>query len=207
MSFLDNLNWRQATKEFDTNKPVSKKNLNQILNAIRMAPTSYGLQPFHIYIIKNSTIKEKIKDQISSQKQINTCSHLIVFCAINNLRKIYQRVDDYAELIKLRDKTSYLKLQSTKLARKKSLKNKTAVDFEAWTTRQCYIALGFAMAAAAELKIDSCPMEGYDKKALDKIIHLPSYLQSVVLLPIGYRQKGPKKRKIRFSKQELFSNL
>ena len=207
MSFLDELNWRQATKEFDTNKPVSTKNLNQILNAIRMAPTSYGLQPFHIYVIKNLALRKKIKPKANFQKQIDTCSHLIVFCAINSRKKIYQRVDDYTQLIKLRDKTADLKLQAIKLARKKSLQNKTPADFEAWATRQCYIALGFALAGAAELKIDSCPMEGYDKKALDKIIHLPSYLQSVVLLAIGYRQKHPKKRKIRFSKQELFSTL
>jgi nitroreductase len=207
MSFLDNLTWRQATKEFDTNKPVSAKNLNQILNAIRMAPTSYGLQPFHIYVIKKLAFRKKIKNYVFLQKQIDTCSHLIVFCAINSHKKIYQRVDDYTQLLKSRDKTTDLKLQAIKLARKKSLQNKTPADFEAWATRQCYIALGFALAGAAELKIDSCPMEGYDKVAIDKILKLPAYLQSSVLLPIGYRKEEQKKAKIRFPNNDLFTHL
>lgn len=76
-----------------------------------------------------------------------------------------------------------------------------------WGERQAYIALGFAMAACAELGIDSCPMEGFDPTAYDSILKLPSHMKSVVALAIGYRKEGPHRAKARFSTEDLFSSL
>ncbi len=81
MSFLSNLNWRYATKQFDTNRKVSDADLTQIVEAIRMTPTSFGLQPYHFYIITNQEIKDKIQAVGWNQPQIGTASHLIVFTA------------------------------------------------------------------------------------------------------------------------------
>ena len=85
MSFLSNLNWRYATKQFDTNKKVSDADLAQILEAIRMAPSSFGLQPYHFYVVSNQDMKDKIQAVSWNQPQIGTCSHLIVFAARSDL--------------------------------------------------------------------------------------------------------------------------
>ncbi len=81
MSFLSNLSWRYATKKFDTNKKVSDADLEQILEAIRMTPSSFGLQPYHFYVVTNQDIKDKIQVAAYNQPQIGTASHLIVFVA------------------------------------------------------------------------------------------------------------------------------
>lgn len=88
-----------------------------------------------------------------------------------------------------------------------SVKIMSQVDFEAWTQKQSYLALSFALAACAELNIDSCPLEGFEKKSIDKILGLPSGLKSTTVLAMGYRKEKPKWKKIRFSKKDLFTNL
>jgi len=207
MGFLDKLEWRFATKEFDTNKVVPKDDLNKILKAIRFAPTSYGLQPFHVYVISDLALRKKIKTKSFLQKQIDSCSHLIIFCARTDKKDMGKRVDDYADLSTGDDKIKKLKIQPVKLMMKGSIQTKSDQELSCWSSKQCYIALGFAMAAAAELMIDSCPMEGFDKKAVDKLLNLPSHLKSTVLLPLGYRQKNPNRPKLRFPNDNLFTHL
>jgi nitroreductase / dihydropteridine reductase len=206
MGFLDNLEWRFATKKFDTNKPVSKNNLDEILKAIRMSPTSYGLQPLHVYVVSDLAIRKKIKTKSYLQKQIDTCSYLLVFCARTDKKDIHQRVDDYVDLA-ADGKTAKLKMQPVKLMMKGSIKMKSDEEFVCWSSKQCYIALGFGLAAAAELKIDSCPMEGFDKKAVDKILNLPPHLNSMVFLAIGNRQEDPKRPKTRFADDDIFTHI
>ncbi len=85
MSFLSNLNWRYATKKFDTNQKVSDADLDAILEAIRLTPTSFGMQPYHFYVVSNQEIKEKIQAAAWNQPQIGTSSHLLVFAARTDL--------------------------------------------------------------------------------------------------------------------------
>ncbi len=96
MSFLTNLEWRYATKQFDTSKKVSPENLDKILEAIRLTPTSFGLQPYHFYVVSNQDIKDKIQTVAWNQPQIGTASHLIVFTARTDLMK---NKDEYFELM------------------------------------------------------------------------------------------------------------
>jgi len=85
MSFLGNLNWRYATKKFDITQKVSDVDLEKITEAIRLTPTSFGLQPYHFYIITNQEIKEKIQAVAWNQSQVGTSSHLLVFAARTDL--------------------------------------------------------------------------------------------------------------------------
>ena len=85
MSFLSNLEWRYATKKFDTNQKVSQENLALILEAIRMTPTSFGMQPYHFYVVSNQEVKDKIQAVAWNQPQIGTSSHVIVFVARTDL--------------------------------------------------------------------------------------------------------------------------
>jgi nitroreductase len=96
MSFLSNLNWRYATKKFDTSKKVSEENLEKIIEAIRMTPTSFGLQPYHFYIVTNPDVLSQIQPIAWGQPQITTCSHLIVFAARSDLMA---NTDEYFTLI------------------------------------------------------------------------------------------------------------
>lgn len=200
-TFLSQLNWRYATKKFDKSKQVDQETLDKIIEAIRMAPTSYGLQVFHSYVITDQKIKDKIKTQSYLQSQVSDASHLLVFCYRTDVIK---RIDQYLKLVvkvRLIDK---IKQKAIGTMMKRSFKNKSEADISHWSVKQAYIALGFAMAACAELGVDSCPMEGFSKKEVDKILSLPDHIKSVLLLPIGYRKEQPKK-KVRFSNKDLFT--
>ncbi len=207
MSFLNNLNWRFATKEFDTNKKISVEDLEKINEAVRLTPTSYGLQTFHVYVVSNNKIKASLKLKSFLQKQIDTSSHLLIFCVISKKSDLYQRINDYADLINASDMSTPTNLEPMKLRLKNTIKTMNQEELESWTQKQCYLTLGFALAACAELKIDSCPLEGFEKKSIDKILELPSGLKSTVILAMGYRKEEPKLKKIRFSKKDLFTEL
>ena len=138
------------------------------------------------------------------------CSSILIsifLLSFNSKEKISKRINDYANLINEAKKIDESKSEKIKSNMKNSMENKSSAEFISWSMKQSYIALGFAIAACAELKIDSCPMEGFDKKSIDKILKLPDYLSSAVLLPIGYRKENPTRPKLRFPNEDLFTNL
>lgn len=205
MSFLKNLNWRYAVKEFNSSKKINKVQLNQILEAVRLSPSSMGLQPFHIYIVSKKDTKKKIYQKSSDQKQIITSDYLMVFCHYVDKKSIKQNVASYAALTQKINKIPPEKIKKLITSRQKSIDKKSQLEFEFWSSKQCYIALGFALAACAELKVASCPMEGFKKEEMAKVLKLPKYLKPSVLLAIGSGQAQPKYKKIRFAKKDLFT--
>jgi nitroreductase len=184
--FLDKLNWRYATKKMDPSKAVPEDKVDAILNAINMAPTSSGVQPFEVFVITSDEIRAKIKPVSWNQAQITDGSHLLVFAAWDNYTEA--RIDAVVEQMAaerggLTDmlKGYYDNLKAMYLPRDAEVNYGHAA-------RQAYIALGFALAAAAELEVDSTPMEGFDPDAVDEILGLKEKgLRSVILLPLGYR--------------------
>ena len=202
MSFLSQLEWRFATKKFDPSKRVSSENLEKILTAIRMAPSSYGLQPYHVLVITNPELRIKLREKSFGQPQVTDASHLLVFCTRTDGM---ERIDRYVELASGGDSDKAESLQGYAEIMRNDVGKKSPEQFKSWADRQTYIALGFALAACAELEIDSTPMEGFEPKAFDDLLKLPDYLKTVVLLPIGYRAEDPTRNKIRFSKEALFT--
>lgn len=206
MSFLENLSWRYATKKYN-GETVSPEHLEKILEAIRLAPTASGLQPFHVVVVRDKELKDKLFDS-SGQVDKKGCSHLLVFCTRTDFPK---RVDDFiAEVARVRGKTlEELSAYHTSLRR--DVQSFTSVDeLKKWARRQAYLALGFGLAAAAELKIDASPMEGFTPEEYKKILELPEYLDPTVLMALGYRNpldenQPEKRRKVRFPREELFS--
>lgn len=206
MSFISNLNWRYATKKFDTTKKVSDTDLEKIFEAIRMAPASVGLQSYHVYIVTNPELKDKIQAVSWNQAQISTSSHLLVFAARTDL------LDTKEELFTaLSGGDAQVR---TQLAGYEGMVNGLITGLEAsnsglaWSAKQAYIALGFGLAAAAELSIDSCAMEGFDPGAVGEILGLPSSQTPVVMLPIGYRAEGETPRpKYRTAKEKFFTEV
>ncbi len=206
MTFLSQLNWRYATKKFDTTKKVSDTDLDQILEAIRMTPTSFGMMPYHFYIVTNPEKLEAIQAIAWNQPQITTCSHLIVFVARNDLAQVQE---EYFSLMSGGNAEIRTKLKGYEDMVSGFVATKDTETAHIWSTKQAYIAHGFALAACAELEVDSCAMEGFDPAALDAILGLPATQKSVVLLPIGYRAEGeaPRGGKVRFSREAMFSEL
>ena len=186
MALLDDLKWRYATKVYDSTKKVDQKDVDKIIEAARLAPTSSGLQQFRIMVITNQELKEKIVPIAMDQQNIAQCSHLLVFAAWDRyteerIDEVYNYTTDQRGLPRGRFDSYTNKLKALYLPQ-------TAEDNFAHTARQAYIGLGLALAQAAELKVDSTPMEGFDNSALDELLDLRSKgLRSVVLMPLGYR--------------------
>lgn len=204
-TFLNNLPWRFATKQFDPTKKVSEKDLRTILESVRMAPSSFGLQQYHLYVVEHKALRKQMMQISYFQKQISAAPVVLVFCARTDIEK---RIDKYEELSTEKKLSEKLKFAPVKLIMKTlvSAKKKNS-QLLTWSTHQAYIALGFALAACAELQIDSCPMEGFDQKKMNRLLHIPDTMQSVVLLPIGYRKEEPKRKKVRFPIDELITRL
>lgn len=209
MKIIDNLKWRYATKKFDTTKKVSAENLELLKEAVNLSASSYGLQPFKIVIIENPDIRKKLRAASWGQPQITDASHLLLFC--NYLEVGPDKVDGY---LKLRADINNLKLEDSKDygdMMKSLMAALTPEQMEIWTSKQTYIALGTLLAAAAELKIDSCPMEGFDKVEFNKILGLKERgLSASVIGAIGYRsQEDPYAnfKKVRKPLAELFETI
>ena len=196
------LNWRYATKKMNVDKAVPQDKLDAIIEAVRMAPTSSGTQPFELFVISNPGLRAKIAEAASGQTPITDGSHVLVFAAWDNYTE--ERIDDVVQLnVAARGDLPLIHDYYNNL-KANYLPRDAEVNY-AHAARQAYIALGFAMIAAADQGVDSTPMEGFDPDAVDAILDLRQRgLRSVVLLPLGYRQEGadwlltmPKVRKSR----------
>ncbi len=181
----DLLNWRYATKKMDPSKPVPQEKVDAIIEAIRMAPTSSGTQPFEVFVVTNPDVLAEVRKAASDQSQITDGSHLLVFAAWDNYTS--ERIDTVVDLnVQARGDLPMLHAYYDRL--KSNYLPRDAEMNYAHAARQAYIALGIALVAAAEQEVDSTPMEGFDPAAVDAILGLRERgLRSVVLMPLGYR--------------------
>ena len=206
MSLIEDLKWRHAVKAYDSTKKVSEEDLNKILEAARLAPPSSGLQPFRVIVVENQELKEQMVKGALNPEVMRDCSHVLVFAAWDNyseekIDKVYDYHTDVRELPRGRfnSYTDQLKVIYGAQAAEENF---------AHTARQTYIALGLAMAQAAELKIDSTPAEGFSNEVVDEILGLKELgLKSVTLLYLGYRDSGndwlSKMKKVRIPMDEF----
>ncbi|MEN9785798.1 MAG: hypothetical protein RLZZ299_1062 [Pseudomonadota bacterium] len=186
MDFLERLHWRYATKKMLPATPVPDATVERILEAARLAPSSSGLQPFEIVVVTNAEMKARLSVAAWGQPQVRDCSHLLVFAAWSNYTA--ERIDAYFDLSaqvrgsRPEGAEAYRKrLHETVLPR-------PAEENHHHAAKQAYLAMGFALAAAAIEGVDSTPMEGFDAAQLDAILDLPARgLRAVTLLPLGYR--------------------
>lgn len=187
MELLDTLNWRYAAKAMNGEK-VAEDKIERILEAARLAPTSSGLQPFEIFVIKNQELKEKIRPVAWNQSVITDCSHLLVFAAWDTYT-----VDRINYMFDLTNEIRGFKNEGWEKYRQMLLSSYPQKDAEEnfnHAAKQAYIALATAMVAAAYEKVDCTPMEGFSADKVDEILGLREKgLRSTVLLPIGYRKE------------------
>ncbi|WP_114820595.1 NAD(P)H-dependent oxidoreductase [Chryseobacterium sp. KLBC 52] len=189
MSLIENLNWRHAVKAYDPTKKVSQEDLTTILESARLAPTSSGLQPFRIIVVENQELKEKMVAGALNPEVMRDSSHVLVFAAWDSysnekIDKVYDYHTDVRDLPRGRFGSYTDKIKEMYGAQ-------TAEEHFAHTARQTYIALGIALAQAAELKIDSTPAEGFSNAVVDEVLGLKELgLKSVSLLYLGYRDEA-----------------
>jgi nitroreductase len=186
---------------------ISNEKSEIILEAIRLAPTSMGLQPFKVLVIKDKEIRERMKQACYNQPQITESAFMLVFAVWKD--NYEQKATDYIELIA---KTRNQSIESIDGFKKNLLNAIKSNDPISWAALQAYIAFGFGLATAAMLKIDTTPMEGFMPDELDKVLELDKLgLKSVVIMAIGNRDEKndylvnlPKVRK---SKEDFFIHL
>lgn len=186
MSLLEDLKWRFATKAYDPQRKVSQQDLNKILDAIALAPTSSGLQQFNVFVIQDQATKLSLAPEALNPECARDCSHILVFTAWDEytdsrIDKVVNHTTDTKNLERGRMDSYYDNL-------KLHFKKQTPKEHFEHAARQSYIALGLALAQAAELKIDSTPAEGFSNAHVDTILKLQEKgLKSTVLMYIGYR--------------------
>ncbi|MBT9186681.1 NAD(P)H-dependent oxidoreductase [Zobellia russellii] len=200
MNYIDHLKWRYATKKFDASKKIASDNLEKIKEAIQLSASSYGLQLYKVLIIENPLIREQLKTASWGQDQITDASHLIVFCNYTHVEDTH--VDDFLHRTAITQNIEMNNLSDYGNFMKGKIKAMTALESFHWTVRQTYLALGNLLSACAELKIDSCPMEGFEADKYNAILGLTEKgLNAAVVATIGYRshedhtQHRPKVRK------------
>lgn len=208
-TFIENQNWRYATKKFDATKKVSTKDLEKIKEAIRLSASSYGLQPYQVFVVENPTLRAALQPVSWGQTQIVEASHLFVFANIVNVND--NHIDDYIanisqirglNIVDLKQYGDFMKSKITSLP--------TDVKSN-WTSKQVYLALANLLNAAAELKIDATPIEGFEPERYNEILGLNELgLNAAVVATIGYRHEEDATQhypKVRKPTQELFSTL
>ena len=201
MNYLEILKFRHACKIFDESKKISAGEFDFILEAGRLSPSSTGLEQWDFLVVQNKELREKIKAVSWNQAQITSCSHLVVILAkIKEVKvgssyidkMIARRADKNIEAIAARQKFFLLS----------NFKNDDELTFQ-WSHEQCMIAATNMMNAAASLGIDSCPIEGFDRHALNEILGLDESEQRVaIIVPFGYRL-NPQPEKLRRQRSEV----
>ncbi len=208
-SYIADLNWRYATKKFDASKSIAMEDLDFILEATRLSTSSYGLQPYHIFVITDPKLRTKLQPVSWGQSQIVDASHLIVFA--NKVNFGEELLMDYLENVSRTRNISMDVLSGYGDFMKSKLISLSQEDKEVWTAKQTYLALGNLLNAAAFLKIDACPMEGFESEAYNDLLGLKAKgLNATVAATIGYRSAEDETqayKKVRQSKEQLFTHI
>ena len=209
MALKDKLHWRYATKSYNGDR-VEQEKIDPILEAIRLAPSSSGMQPFKVLIITNPELKVQLQPICANQQQITQSSHLLIFAAWDEYTA--ERVNDFFEYSNEIRNLPASVTDDYRLSLLDSLGSMSKEQQYFHASKQCYIALGFALLAAAELGVDATPMEGFDNSAVDALLKLPEKgLSSSVLLALGYRDTESdwlvKLEKVRRDKDTMFVEI
>ncbi|AWK05803.1 NAD(P)H-dependent oxidoreductase [Flavobacterium crocinum] len=184
MNLIENLKWRYAAKAY-SNIKVAEEKVDQILEAINLSASSCGLQSYRVFVVSNAEIQNKLGAD-SYNKQISSCSHLLVFAAFNDMTPTY--IDNYMAMT---EKQRGLDAGALSGFRNGLHSYFGSIDTEQkaiWASKQAYIALGTALIAAAELKVDATPIEGFNASIIDEVLGLKEKgLHTTVILALGYR--------------------
>jgi len=200
---LDAMQRRYATKAYDTSKKVSADDLHTILEAMRLAPSSFGLQPWKFIVVENTETREQLKANSRGQPQVTDASHLIVLAVKKAITEA--DVDAYMQSVASTRNMPIEALAEYKWMIIGTVGSRDEASMHAWNAKQAYIALGIWILTAAQLHIDATPMEGFDASKYDEVLGLGDYTTAVIM-PIGYRAESDQSQhyaKVRFSAEQI----
>lgn len=186
MDNIDALKWRYATKKFNNEKNLPPHKVEVLKNAFNLTATSYGLQPIKLVVVQDKVLQEKLVTFSMNQKQIATASHVLIICIEKGVNKEF--IEKYFHRVHSVRATPKEILSPFKDFLIGDFENKPVDEIKLWATNQAYLALGTLMTVCATEAIDACPMEGFEPENYDKLLGLDEMnLQSVLVLPVGYR--------------------
>lgn len=204
-TILNDLQWRYATKQFDQTKKVSEQDLQEILEALRLSASSFGLQPWKFIVVTDAKVRKELQQHAWNQPQIVDASHLLVLCARTDVNESY--IKKYVETLAAARNVPLDSLKGYQDMMLGFVAHKDRAALIEWAKLQVYLALGTVLTVCSHKRIDSCPMEGFDATAFDKILGLEKlHLTTAVLCPIGYRSADDKyaaAAKVRFGMDEV----
>lgn len=185
MKLIDALKWRYATKRMNGEKIPADK-LNTILEATRLAPSSFGLTPYRIILVEDEATKKAMSPHCYNQPQIVESGAILVFANKTEINE--STVDEFVAEIAEQRGVPVEALKDYEGYMKGAITPRSQEDLQVWAAKQTYIALGFALVAAASEEVDATPMEGFNPDGLDEVLGLKALgLHASVILPLGYR--------------------
>ncbi len=184
--FLEAMAFRHACKRFNTAKAIPSEQFESILEVCRTSPSSFGMEPWRLIVVRNEKLRKALKASCWNQNQITEASELVIFTTDNDIvrsdspyvRTMFERRGMPPEMV-----DTYMGIYKNYLAPIEE----DEILLENWTAKQCYIALANAMTYAATLEIDSCPIEGFDKEEIEAILDLEYGHSVAVICAFGYR--------------------
>jgi nitroreductase len=193
--FLKAMAFRHACKAFNPEKAILEEQFASILEVARTSPSSFGMEPWRLIVVRNPNLRKALKSACWNQNQITDCSELVIFTTDNDtvrsdtsyVRTMFERRGLAPEAV-----DTYMGVYKNYLAPIEA----DEVLLENWTAKQCYIAMANMMTYAATLEIDSCPIEGFDKEEVEAILDLEYGHSVAVMCAFGYRikEQTPQKR-------------
>ncbi len=206
---IEDLNWRYATKKFDTSKKLDQETLDTLKEAVRLTASSFGLQPYEVFVINNQELKNELRTVSFDQPQVSDCDYLFVFAINTNIDDEY--LDQFINNIAKTREVTTSDLEGMRQAISGSILQFSQQEKLDWAKRQAYIGLGNLLSSAAQLKVDVSPMEGFENEKYNDILNLKSkHLASTVIAGVGYRSTdddNANAKKVRKSNEEFFNHL
>jgi nitroreductase len=207
---VDALRWRYATKQFEPGKAIPDETWQALENALVLSPSSFGLQPWKFLVVENPAKREELVGASWGQRQVAEASLFVVFAVRHPVTAADARafIERTAAVqgISIEDLAGFEKVIVGFLEGMP-----TADALRAWATRQVYIALGTFMTSAALLGVDTCPMEGIDPAAYDRMLGLEgSGYFTVAGCAVGYRHsedKSAKRAKVRYAPEAVITHI
>jgi len=209
VSLIEKLNWRYATKKFDHTKKLNAEQLDELLKAVQLSPSSAGLQAYKVIVVEDAAIKEQLRAAANNQAQLTDASQVIIFASETNLDEAYAK--NYIELVAKTRNVGRETLAGFEQMLTGNINRLDDAQKLAWSHKQTYIALGVLLIVAAELGIDACPMEGFNAAKFDELLGLREKgLTTSVIAAIGFRAEDDmysKLVKVRKPEEELFIHI
>ncbi|MEH6765364.1 MAG: NAD(P)H-dependent oxidoreductase [Aequorivita antarctica] len=186
---IEKLQWRYATKRFDSSKTLSEEKLDILKETFNLTATSYGLQPLKMVVVSNTDLKEQLMPLTYHQTQVRDASHVLILCVEKRINENF--IVDHFKRVEGKRNTPRTILEPFEKALIENFSKKQAPEIRQWMANQLYLTLGALLTVCAVENIDACPIEGFEPKKYDELLGLDKKgLESVIVLPIGYRDES-----------------